>query len=105
MTPDLLITYGAIFICLVLSAFFSASETAITAVSRARIYHLILEGHKRAQGVGNLRKKKERLIGGIMIGNNAVNILSAALATNLAIQQWGANGVFYATLIMTVVVV
>jgi len=105
MGTELIITLCAIFICLLLSAFFSGSETAITAVSRARIYHLILEGNKRAQAVGNLRKKKEKLIGGIMIGNNTVNILASALATDLAIHRWGANGVFYATAIMTIVVV
>src|ERR1700761_4732685 len=103
MTPELIISLCAIGVCLLMSGFFSASETAITAVSRARIYHLILEGHKRAQAVGNLRKKKERLIGGIMIGNNTVNILSAALATDLAIHQWGQNGVIYATIIMTII--
>ncbi len=100
------IALTAIFLCILLSAFFSSSETAITAVSRARIYHLILEGNKRAQAVGNLRKKKEQFIGGIMLGNNAVNILASALATELAIRTWGdENGVLYATIIMTVVVV
>jgi Mg2+/Co2+ transporter CorB len=55
--------------------------------------------------VGNLRKHKERLIGGIMIGNNTVNILGSALATDLAIRYWGEQGVLYATGIMTVIVV
>ena len=105
MTPELVIDFCAIGICLLMSAFFSASETAITAVSRARIYHLILEGDLRAQAVGNLRKQKERMLGGMMIGNNMFNILSASLATDLAIRRWGEHGVFYATFIMTVVVV
>lgn len=94
-----------IFFCLFLSAFFSGSETAITAVSRARIYHLILEGNRNAQIVGNLRKKKEQLIGGIMIGNNIFNIMSSALATDFAIRYWGENGVLYSTIIMTTLVV
>ncbi len=105
METELLVTLCTIFLCLLMSAFFSASETAITAISRARIYHLIIEGNKRAQAVGNLRKKKELLIGGIMIGNNTVTILGSALATDLAIHKWGAHGVFYATAIMTVIVV
>jgi Mg2+/Co2+ transporter CorB len=105
MGTELLIALVAIFICLLLSAFFSASETAITAVSRARIYHLILQGDKRAQAVGGLRKQKERLISGIMFANNTVNIFSASLATDLAIKQWGQNGVIYATIIMSIVVV
>lgn len=104
---DIFLTIPAlvILVCLFLGAFFSASETAITAVSRARIYHLILEGDKRAKKVGDLRKQKERLISGLMIGNNVVNILAAALATELAISHWGEHGVIYATFIMTVVVV
>lgn len=105
MDPILTIPLCTILICLVLSAFFSSSETAITAVSRARIYHLILEGDRRAKMVGDLRKQKERLISGLMIGNNVVNILGAALATDLAIRFWGENGVLYATIVMTVVVV
>jgi Mg2+/Co2+ transporter CorB len=55
MTSTLIIALCAIGLCLLMSAFFSASETAITAVSRARIYHLILEGNIRARAVGNLR--------------------------------------------------
>lgn len=88
-----------------MGAYFSSSETAITAVSRARIYHLILEGDRRATMVGELRKQKERLISGLMIGNNVVNILGASLATDLAIRHYGDQGVIYATVLMTVVVV
>lgn len=94
-----------VLICLIFSAFFSGSETAITAVSRARIYHLINEGNKRAGIVGNLRKKKEELIGAILLGNNLVNILASAIATSLAIQHYGDEGVAIATVAMTVIVV
>ena len=100
------LTLFAIGVCLLVSAFFSISETAITAVSRARIYHLIMDGDKRAKAVGELRKKKERLIGGIMLGNNLVNILGSSLATSLAISVWGEeHGVLYSTLIMTTLIV
>lgn len=106
MGTEIIISLVAIFLCLLFSAFFSCSETAITAVSRARIYHLIMEGNRRAQAVGNLRKKKERLIGAIMIGNNAANILASVLATDIAIRLLGEkNGVFYATIAMTILVV
>ena len=105
MGTEILVTILAILLCVILSAFFSGSETAITAVSRARIYHLILEGDKRAKSISNLRKNKERLISGIMLGNNTVNILSSALATELAIRSFGENGVLYATVIMTIIVV
>lgn len=106
MDTEIALTLSTIFLCLLLSAFFSGSETAITAVSRARIYHLILEGDKRAKSVGELRKKKERLIGGMMIGNNAANIFASVLATDLAIGLWGEeHGVLYATIVMTILVV
>ena len=64
-----------------------------------------MEGNKRAAAVDNLRKHKERLIGGIMIGNNTVNILGASMATDLAIRHWGEHGVLYATVVMTIIVV
>lgn len=105
MGTELLITLLLILLCLLLAAFFSASETAITAVSRARIYHLVMEGNKRAKMVSDLRLQKERLIAGIMIGNNTVNIIGASIATDLAIHYWGERGVIYATVIMTLVVV
>jgi len=105
MDVETIITLLAIFICLLLSAFFSSSETAITAISRERIYHLLMEGSRRAKIVDNLRKNKERLIAGIMIGNNTVTILGSALATETAIRYWGERGVLYATVVMTVIVV
>jgi Mg2+/Co2+ transporter CorB len=105
MDSSIAATVSAIFFCVLLSAFFSCSETAITAISRARIYHLILEGDKRARALGALRKKKEHMIGGIMIGNNTVSVMASALATGLAISKWGQDGVVYATLVMTVVIV
>lgn len=105
MGLEIFFTLLAIFVCLCLAAFFSGSETAITALSRERIYHLIMEGNRRAKAVSALRKDKERLIGGIMIGNNSVNILASALATELAIRYWGEHGVLFVTFVMTVVVV
>lgn len=94
-----------ILVLLLFSAFFSASETALTAVSRARIFHLIKEGDKRAQRVERLRELKDRLIGAILLGNNMVNIAAASLATTLAIGWFGVEmGPLYATVVMTVVV-
>lgn len=94
-----------IVVLLLFSAFFSASETALTAVSRARIFYLIKEGDKRAQRVERLRELKDRLIGAILLGNNMVNIAAASLATTLAIGWFGVEmGPLYATVVMTVVV-
>lgn len=87
------------------SGFFSGSETALTAVSKARIYHLVKDGNLRAQLVQRLRDKKEALIGAILLGNNMVNIAAASIATTVAIELWGADaGPLYATIIMTLVV-
>lgn len=87
------------------SAFFSGSETALTAVSRARIFSLEKSGDKRAGLVAHLIGMRERLIGALLLSNNLVNILASALATSLFIQLFGDVGVFYATIAMTVVVV
>ncbi|MGE4312709.1 MAG: HlyC/CorC family transporter [Pseudobdellovibrionaceae bacterium] len=100
----LLATSLAIFTLLLLSAFFSGSETAFTAASRARLRTLEKEGNARASDVLHVIEKKERMIGALLLGNNLVNILASALATSLFITLFGDKGVFYATAIMTVLV-
>ncbi|MFZ5608178.1 MAG: HlyC/CorC family transporter [Pseudomonadota bacterium] len=104
MLSEFALILGAILILIVLSAFFSGSETALTASSRARMRHLANEGDARAQRVEALMTHPERLIGGILLGNNLVNILSSALATSIAIRLFGETGVIYATLVMTAIV-
>ncbi len=94
----------AIVTLLVLSAFFSGSETALTAASRPRMHELEKRGDRRARKVNRLRDHQERLIGGILVGNNLVNILASALATSLLIGWFGDAGVVYATLVMTLLV-
>ncbi|MBL4726922.1 MAG: HlyC/CorC family transporter [Rhizobiaceae bacterium] len=95
----------AILVLIVLSAFFSGSETALTAVSRSRMHQLAKKGDKRASLVINLIEKRDRLIGALLIGNNLVNILASALATSFFINFYGESGVVIATVVMTVVVV
>ncbi|MBO6635323.1 HlyC/CorC family transporter [Parvibaculum sp.] len=95
---------GAIVLLLLFSAFFSGSETALTAASRARMHHLAEDGNKRARTVLGLTEDRERLIGAILLGNNLVNILASALATSLFLALFGDAGVVYATLVMTAVV-
>ena len=104
MDTPLLLNILAIFALLCFSAFFSGSETALTAASRARIHRLALDGDRRAQRVDRLIENRERLIGGILLGNNLVNILASALATSVFIQMVGEGGVVYATLVMTALV-
>ena len=98
------IVIGAILVLLVLSAFFSGSETSLTAASRSRMHNLEQQGEARAELVNRLLDRKERLIGSILLGNNLVNILASALATSLLIGLVGDAGVAYATIVMTLMV-
>ncbi len=105
MTFEILATLAAVIVLLALSAFFSGSETAMTAASRARMNALEREGNPRARLVAQLMTAPERLIGAILIGNNLVNILASALATSLFLALFGQAGVAYATFAMTTLVV
>lgn len=104
LDTSVLITAGFIFLLLLLSAFFSGSETALTATSRARMHKFESDGDKRAKAVNRLIRDRERLIGAILLGNNLVNILASALATSLFLTLFGQSGVLWATLTMTVLV-
>jgi Mg2+/Co2+ transporter CorB len=104
MTGALIFSILAIVVLLLLSAFFSGSETALTASSRARIHHLAQRGNRRARTVDMLTDQRDRLIGAILLGNNLVNILASALATSVLIGLVGDAGVAYATVIMTALV-
>lgn len=94
-----------LFLALMLaSAFFSGSETALTAASRARMHTLENDGNRRARIVNKLRESKDRLIGGLLLGNNLVNISASALATSVLIKMFGEAGVAYATVAVTILV-
>ncbi|MEM9211474.1 MAG: HlyC/CorC family transporter [Pseudomonadota bacterium] len=93
-----------ILLLLILSGFFSGSETALTTASRGKLHALSDKGSKGAAKALKLREDSERLIGGILLGNNLVNILAASLATSLFTQLFGDGGVAIATLVMTVLV-
>ena len=95
----------AILILICMSAFFSGSETALTAASRARMHQLEKNGDRRAGQVTALIEKRDQLIGTLLIGNNLVNILASALATSFFLNLFGEAGVAIATLVMTVLVV
>ncbi|MDT3684792.1 MAG: HlyC/CorC family transporter [Pseudorhodoplanes sp.] len=96
---------SAILICLLLSFFFSGSETALTAFSRARMLRMEKSGKRRAAIVNRLMRARERLIGAILLGNNAANIAASAMAAGLFLIWFGEVGVVYATIAMTAVVV
>ena len=98
------LTAGAIMLLLLLSAFFSGSETALTAASRGKLRAQADKGSRGAQVALKVTEDGEKLIGAILLGNNVANILSAALATALFSRLFGANGVAVATLVMTALV-
>ena len=104
MSTGQIITVAAIALLVLLSGFFSGSETAVTAASRARLHHLEKQGNRRARMIGRLMRKREHFIGSILLGNNAVNILAAALSTSLLISVAGEVGVFYATVGLTLII-
>lgn len=98
------ITAGGIVLLLLASAFFSGSETALTASSRAKLRTQADKGSPGAKKALELTEDSERLIGSVLLGNNIVNILAAALATSLLTRLFGDSGVALATLGMTVLV-
>ena len=104
MSTGQIITAAAIGLLILLSGFFSGSETAVIAASRARLHHLEKQGNRRARMIGRLMRKREHFIGSILLGNNAVNILAAALSTSLLISVAGEVGVFYATVGLTLII-
>jgi Mg2+/Co2+ transporter CorB len=104
MSGDILISSAIILLLLVFSAFFSGSETSLTATSRARMHELERRGSKRAALVRELTSMRERLIGTVLLGNNLVNIAASAFATSLLLQIFGDIGVLYATLSMTILI-
>ncbi len=104
MEFDLVYAGGAIFILLLLSGFFSGSETALTAASKVRLLSREKDGDKRAALVNRIRDQKDRMIGALLLGNNLVNIMASALATSVFMKLFGEAGIFIATLSMTLLV-
>ncbi|MGO2355876.1 MAG: HlyC/CorC family transporter [Marinomonas foliarum] len=96
---------GGILFCLILlSAFFSSSETGMLSINKYRLKHLVKNKNRSAIKVNTLLERPDRLIGVILIGNNFVNILASAIATIIAVRLWGDAGVAIATAALTLVV-
>jgi Mg2+/Co2+ transporter CorB len=89
---------------ILLSAFFSSSETGMMSLNRYRLKHLQKNNHHGAIRAGKLLARPDRLIGLILIGNNLVNILASAIATVIAIRLWGDTGILVSTVALTLVV-
>lgn len=95
----------ALLACLiVISGYFSGSETGMMSLNRYRLKHLAKNGHKGAKRVERLLDRPDRLIGLILIGNNLVNILASAIATIIGMRLYGDLGVAIATGALTMVV-
>ena len=99
------ITLSIVIGCLLVSAFFSGSETALTGASRASMMRLSKQGNGEATVVSSLMAMRERMIGALLLGNNIANIGASALATGIFTAWFGDVGVLYATGVMTVLVV
>ena len=106
LQPENLIMIGIILTLLCFSGFFSGSETALTAASRARMHAAEKDGDKRASVVAKLLNMRERLLGGILLGNNMVNILASVLTTALFTNIFGGGGAALAgaTVVMTILI-
>jgi len=98
-------TFSIVLGCLFISAFFAASETALTGASRASMLRLSKQGNTDAGIVSRLIGMRERMIGALLLGNNIANIGASALATGVFTAWFGDVGVLYATAVMTVMVV
>jgi len=99
---DVWLAIATILLCVALSAFFSASETALTAASRARMHTLEKNGDRRAALVNRLLASRARLIGTTLLGNTLVNIGASAFTTSILVALAGERGALYATGLMTV---
>ena len=99
------ILLASIAFLVLMSAFFSGSETSMMAINRYRLKHLVKEKDKSAKRVSKLLEKTDRLLGVILIGNNFTHTLSTALATVVAIRIWSDNAVLAVTVFMTIIMI
>ena len=89
---------------ILLSGFFSSSETGMMSLNRYRLKHMAKTGHKGAKRAQALLNRTDQLIGVILIGNNFVNIFASAIATVIAIRIWGDAGIAIATVLLTIII-
>src|SRR5580698_5320550 len=92
-------------VCLMLGAYMSAAETAVTGASRPRMHRLAQQGNKRAVMVNRLLDRKDETVSAVLLGNSVMNILSASLTTAVLTEIFGAAGIVYATAIVGLLVV
>ena len=98
------VTIGVLCVLIILSAYFSATETAFSSLNRIKIKNMASDGNKRAKLTLKLCDKFDDLLSTILVGNNIVNILSSSLSTALFLELFGQNGVAISTVVITIVV-
>ena len=98
------ILFSVLGVLIILSGFFSGSETALVSLNRYRLKHMVNSGHKGAQMASSLLSRPDRLFGLILIFNNFVNILASAIATVIGLRLFGETGIAIATGILTFVI-
>lgn len=96
--------FAVLFLLIILSAFFSGSETGLISLNRYRLRHLTKNKHPGAMRASGLLERMDRLIGIILLGNNFVNILASSIATLIALRLMGENGIWLSTLLLTIVI-
>lgn len=101
---SLVVLFAILFCLLVMSAFFSSSETALMSLNRYRMRHLAQQGHRGALIAESLLARPDRLIGLILLGNNFVNISASSIATIIGLKLLGEEGILIATLALTLIV-
>lgn len=104
MDTLLFASFAPIALLLVFGAFFSGSETALTAVSRGRMHQLEKDGSRAARDVNRLVADRERLIGALLLGNTFVNILASSIMTMVLESRFGSRTVYVATAVMTILI-
>jgi len=95
---------GVLLFLILVSGFFSGSETGLMSLNRYRLRHLADKKNKGAMRAFHLLQKPDKLIGLILLGNNFVNILASAIATIIGIRLFGEAGILFATVILTAIV-
>ena len=101
---SLTVLLGVLVFLILMSAYFSSSETAMMALNRYRLRHLIKHNHRGAIRAGKLLDQPDRLIGLILIGNNLVNFIAASVGTAIAVRLWGNLGFILAPVLLTIIV-
>lgn len=104
MESHIIVDIIAILVLVMLSAYFSATETAFTSLNRIRVKNMAAEGNKRAELVLRLEENYDKLLTTILIGNNIVNITMTAIATLLFVELFGSYGPTLSTVVITIVV-